>query len=356
MKKYLITLLLVFGMLKLSAEVQTPFKYSGLAYFDYFYNTSRDNLTRDTTKSHFQNSALNGQKDLYGFQFRRIYFTMDYDVSEKITTRFRLETDQAALSSNGKISTFIKDAYLKYKDVFIGSDLILGIQPTIGLEIADNAWGFRSLEKTQLDLRGQLASRDMGVTLKGKITYNGLINYAIQYGNSSNLSPEIDAYKRISGLLQCKPINNLQFTVYYEENFASKDRNLKNLSLFANYSEQDKFNIGAEIFLISQAKSYIKFNDTLDLKKLGFSFYGNYYFLPNLGIVLRYDMYDPNNNSDSKGDSRNYIVAGFDWKVDKKFSVIPNIQFESYEKVNVNNVETKFKPSMNARITFVYVL
>ena len=63
-------------------------KFSGYMFGDYYYNVQQ----RDTTK-----------KDLNGFQFRRIYFTYDYAISPKFDSRFRLEADQAALSSNGRL-------------------------------------------------------------------------------------------------------------------------------------------------------------------------------------------------------------------------------------------------------------
>ena len=39
-----------------------------------------------------QNNGAN--KDLNGFQFRRIYFTTDYAIDETFSARFRLESDQ----------------------------------------------------------------------------------------------------------------------------------------------------------------------------------------------------------------------------------------------------------------------
>src|SRR5512143_3253741 len=153
-------------LLVLGVDAQSQGKFSGLMFGDYFYNVARDTVFRRTN---LPNSAVGGQKDLQGFQFRRIYFTYDNDISEKFTTRFRLEADQAALSSNGKISTYVKDAYLKWKNIFGGSDLTLGLQPTPAYEISENAWGSRSLEKTIMDLRGIIPSRHLGISLPGTL-------------------------------------------------------------------------------------------------------------------------------------------------------------------------------------------
>ena len=110
-------------------------KLSGLMFGDYFYNLDAMDAA---------------EKDVHGLQFRRIYVTTDYTINSTFSTRFRLEADQAALSSNGKISVFVKDAYLKWKGVFSGSDLVVGMSPTPAFAVSEEAWGYRALEKTTL--------------------------------------------------------------------------------------------------------------------------------------------------------------------------------------------------------------
>jgi hypothetical protein len=335
----------------LNAQEKTPLKISGTLFFDYFVNVARD---KDNTN--FKNAALTGQKDAHGFQYRRIYFTVDYDLSDAISTRFRVEADGTELTDKGKISPFIKDAYIKFKDVYKGSDVYVGMQSTLGYEMSEAVWGYRSIDKTQLDLRNILASKDIGVSLKGKIDDEGMFNYGIQYGNSSGPKPEYDNNKRLSAVFQVKPAKNVQFSVYGEQNSFATDTTLTNFALFAGYSEKDNFSFGAEFFMSSKAKSFNKAGETdlQSLNKLGFSIFGNYCFLPDFAVLLRYDMFDPNTDSDIKGDSRNYIVAGVDWKIDKRCSIIPNLQYETYEKITVNSVDKAYDSSLNARITFVY--
>ena len=222
--------------------------------------------------------------------------------------------------------------------------------------MSEAVWGYRSVDKTQLDLRNILASKDIGVSLKGKFDDEGMFNYGIQYGNASGTKPESDNNKRISGVFQVKPMKNVQLSGYFEQNSFATDTAMTNFAFFAGYSEKDNFSIGAEFFMSSTAKTFKKEGETdlQSLNKNGFSIFGNYCFLPNFAVLLRYDMFDPNTDSDVKGDSRNYIVAGVDWKIDKRCSIIPNIQYETYEKVTVNNVDKTFDSSLNARITFMY--
>ena len=143
MKKMLAlsTLLILLG---LSISVGQG-KFGGYMFADYYYNVSRDASFGSAAPA---NSALSanspGATAMQAFQMRRVYFTYDNDISDQFTARFRLEVDQAANASNGKIGSFVKDAYLKWKNIFSGSDLILGIQPPPAYEVSEAAWGYRS--------------------------------------------------------------------------------------------------------------------------------------------------------------------------------------------------------------------
>jgi hypothetical protein len=360
-------------------------KFSGYMFGDYYYNIARDGNFNSFSSTTASNGAAPGTTAMQAFQLRRIYFAYDNDISEQFTTRFRLEADQAALPgstgsvlTNGKISVFVKDAYLKWKGVFSGSDLIFGVQPTPAYDVSEGAWGYRSLEKTIMDLRGIVDSRDMGVSLKGKLTDDGMVNYWVMLGNGAGTSkPEGDRFKRYYAHIQVKPMPNLQATAYadYKDvpdiaNGFAPGKHLDNhaltTALFVGYTEPSQYNVGVEAFLQSTnngikdtvARSY----DTKST--LGFTIYGSYNFMPELALVLRYDNYNP--STDDKGKdplyvtaatasgnlSRNYIIAGLDWKVDKRVSVIPNLLYETYEAPKGG---TAPDASVTARVTFYYV-
>ena len=95
-----------------------------------------------------------------GFWFRRIYFTYDSQLSEKIKMRLRLEMNSPGdFTSSSKLEAYVKDAYLSAK--LCGQELMLGIMPTptFGFNL-EKRWGYRSLEKTPLDLYKMAPSRD----------------------------------------------------------------------------------------------------------------------------------------------------------------------------------------------------
>lgn len=344
-------------------------KFSGYMMGDYYYNIARDGAFSSLANT-ASSGAAPGGKAMQAFQFRRIYFAYDNDISQQFTARFRLEADQTALLgttgdvlTSGKISVFVKDAYLKWKNIFSGSDLIFGIQPTPAYDISEGAWGYRSLEKTIMDLRGIVDSRDLGLTLRGKLAGDGTVNYWLMVGNGAGTSkPESDKYKRFYAHVQLKPTTNLQATlnVDYKDAANVLDANGNSVShgtlttaLFVGYAEPSSYSLGLEGFLASQSNSYTPAGGSLGSKKaMGITAYASCFVQPDLAIVGRYDYFDPNTDGGSKGDARNYIIAALDWKANKNVSIMPNLLFETYEAPTGGNAPDA---SVTARLTFYYI-
>ena len=391
----------IVGALPAQENNQPKGKFSGYMFGDYYYNVARDPAFAGSTP--LSKTALANPKDMQGFQFRRIYFTYDNDISDQFTSRFRLEADQSALTTGsstsvltsattlassakldstlttksanagsyqGKITVFVKDAYLKWKNLFEGSDLIFGIQPTTAYDISETWWSYRSLEKTIMDLRGIIPSRDFGVALRGKITSDGMFNYWAMIANGDGNSPASTQFKRYSLNLQVKPNANWQATLNGDYRAqaniddinstsnpkATVSNNVFTGALFLGYKEADKYSVGLEGFMQSAANGYTDRSTTLasltGLNAMGISVWGSVNFQPDLALILRYDYYDPNTNSNSKGDSRNYVIGGVSWKPDKNVSIMPNIQVETYEAPTSG---TTPDASITGRVTVYYI-
>ncbi|MGE5350538.1 MAG: hypothetical protein ACM3P0_00540, partial [Acidobacteriota bacterium] len=109
----LVLMLLLLPAIAFAQEKNTPPRVSALMFGDYFYNIEQ----RDATK-----------KDLNGFQLRRVFFTTDFTLSESFDSRFRLEAEQTAnsLTPGGKLGVMLKDAFIKWKGIFQGSDFLFG--------------------------------------------------------------------------------------------------------------------------------------------------------------------------------------------------------------------------------------
>lgn len=355
---------MIYVLLMLGTFVQTDAqellnkgKFSGLMFGDYFYN-----ISRDSEIANLSNVASGGEKDLNGFQFRRIYFTYDYNISEKFSTRFRLEADQEANTSNGKIGVFVKDAYLEWNDIFAGSSLIFGIAPTPAFAVSESFWGNRFLEKTIMDLRGIVSSRDISISLKGRLDNEGIFNYWLMFGNGSGNRPEIDKYKRYYAHVEVKPTKNISATLYADWKARPKIENPNNsaetltnhdltYALFLGYKEKRKYSLGVEGFLTQRQNGNINQSSIKDRNGFGVSFFGSYTVIENISLVGRFDRFDPNANSDIEGDSRNWFLFGLKYSPVERVTISPNVFIETYESLpNGKQVES----SITARLTFYF--
>ncbi len=362
--RYALLFILCFGSLLAQEKSFTPGgKLSGLMYSDYYYNVLRDaSFGGAPPPNAAVNSNAPGGTAMQAFQIRRVYLTYDYEIAEQFTTRFRLEVDQAANASNGKIGSFVKDAYLKWKNIFSGSDLIVGIQPTPSYDISEAVWGYRSLEKTIMDLRGIVPSRDQGLSLKGKLIGNGSVYYWLMFANNSANSPETDKYKRYYAHLQVKPLTGLQATLNIDYRAAADIRNrymnisvnndILTSSLFVSYGETGKYSLAAEGFMMSTTNGYDNGVSLASKSGLGFSIFGNINLSSELVLVGRFDNYDPNTDGKSAGDVRNYVIGGLDWRVARNVSIIPNILYETYEAPPASSAP---EASLTGRVTFYYM-
>ncbi|HVZ41220.1 MAG TPA: hypothetical protein VHI13_18210 [Candidatus Kapabacteria bacterium] len=349
----------VLGASTLRAQLP-PGKFSGIVFGDYAYNVGRD-----STIGKLPNTALTGPKDFQAFQLRRIYFTYDQDISESFTSRFRLEADQEANASNGKIGVFVKDAYLKWKNVFSGSDVTFGIQPTPTFDVSEGAWGYRSLEKTIMDLRGIAPSRDIGVSLRGKFDDKGMFGYWVMVGDGTGNKPEVDKYKRYYAQLQARPVEGMVIDLYTDlnarpnivdsNNVADRLGNDANTyALFIGYSSPNQYSFGVEAFMQSTQNAVLTGRSPFTYRSrsiMGGTVYGSYFFVPKLAGVVRFDYYDPDNDASATGDKRNLIIAGLDWRPEKNVSIIPNIEMETYETPASGR---SIDPSLTARLTVSY--
>jgi hypothetical protein len=360
MKIILTSLILLISALPVFSQVVSGGKFSGYMFGDYFYN-----ILRDSTINELSDNALDGEKNIDGFSFRRIYFTYDYKISEQFSTRFRLESETFIGVKRTLFSTFIKDAFLKWKNIFEGSDFIFGIQPNPTFQISEGFWNYRSLEETIMDLRGIASSRDFGISLKGKVNAAGTVKYWIMYANGSVLEGEGDKFKRVYSHIEFQPTKEWIITIYgdyhykpekyYTQVEQSVNNNGLSSALFLGFQKDSNFRVGVESFWQINYNDLIRSEENdyyiTNRNSLGISLFGWYKLTDALVGIGRYDYFDPNISSDYKGDSRNYFLTGLSFILHERVSITPNIIMETYEKP-LNGIS--INPSITGRITFYY--
>jgi len=336
----------------------TKGKFSGLVFGDYFYN-----LQRDTNIMTLKDVANGGTQDVHGLRLRRIYFTYDYKISDKLNTRFRLESDETQFTSSLKgaassFGMFVKDAYLSWS-FHSNHNITIGIQDPPTFVISESFWNNRFHEKTIMNLRGY-SSRDLGITLKGKIDDAGIFNYRVMAGNGSASIPENDKYKNYYGHLEVKPVSGMSIVAYGDYKSRKKitdiyqnksvSNNISTAALFVGYRQKDKFSFGLETFYRFTENGYDNKTDSLfaDAEGLGLSVFATVNINPKNALFGRFDYYDPDTNTTSN--LRNMMFFGLNHKVDDKFIISPNIVVETYEKAE----NTDIKNSITPRLTFFW--
>ncbi len=323
----LCTLMLLVPVINAQEKAEYPkVKIHGLTFGDFFYNAS---------------SFDPSNKDVNGVRINRIYFTGDFTLSKEFSSRFRLETDRiGSKGGNTEYGVMVKDAWLKWNNIFSGSDLIFGLSPTPAFDVSEGAWGHRYLEKTIMDFNHIVGSRDMGVDLKGKFDESGTVKYWLKLGNNSGNSPETNKFKRYYGLLEFNPSSNLLITVYGD--YASEpnkldpyDNTSKNNSafvgaLFLNYKEKGKFSIGLEGFIKSQQNNIVSTTAAAKTQSgHGISIWAYANLSDNVQLVGRYDNVDL--NTDVSNDGTGLILAGIQFNPIKHVSVTPNIEVMTHQ-------------------------
>ena len=130
----------------LFASIYSQDTFSGVTYFDYTYD-----LTKDAT-----NDA--------GFGVNRVYFTYQKEISDEISYKFQTDVgqlevfDDVDVDDDGEIlvSTdktqfvaYLKKAQLDWKSSY--GKLTFGMQGMNVFNVTEKTWGFRFLQKSTMD-------------------------------------------------------------------------------------------------------------------------------------------------------------------------------------------------------------
>jgi len=311
----------------------SPGKVWGYAFGDYFVKIG------GKISEGFSGEYSNYRKDFNAFDFRRIYLGYDHGISKSFDARFALSYEGKEVSANKNITVFIKDAWLKWKNVFDKTNLSIGIMPTPGFSyISEKFWEYRSIEKTLLDFRQLESSRDMGIMLDGTFGKKDQSGYYIMIGNGSGTKLETNNdSKNLYGEIYTNLSNNNLLL----DLFIGIDENLPLIKTFFGYKFSNT-KIGLEF-----AKS--DFTDPWDDNAFGTSVF----LISKTGkkekLFFRYDYFQPRKNS--LGPKEHFVVAGFDYNPHEKVHIMPNIWMNFYQKTNRSIAK---KTDIVPRLTFFY--
>jgi hypothetical protein len=360
-------------------------KLWGYSFGDYYYKVHSDQLNRGGA-----NQYTGIEKGRNAFQFRRIYLGYNYDIHPKFSAELLLAAEDNVanrsgvvsgdLLSNNKLSFYIKLANLRWKNIWKGTDFVIGqISTPAYSQIIDPVWNYRSIERTITDIR-RVSSYDLGAALQGKFDpSNGKFGYDLMVSNGTGAKPENDRYKWFSGDVYAKLFDKkliLQLYADYQRlNWSDSFHHARNMVKgFAAYTTP-VFTIGVESFLSHGKQDVIARHtglyDTLSANAVGTSIFLRGQILKDkLNYFARADVFNPYTDfkeqayDDFRGLSSNYdpntketfLTAGLDFMPIKNVHFMPNVWYNKYNNQRSNVTGTaKQDHDLVYRLTFYYV-
>jgi len=215
----------------------------GYAFGDFAYTGHAPAVTSTYGKENNYYQVPTGRN---AFQFRRIYLGYDYEITKKFKAEVLLEAAPNANSTptsssssvingdntaDGKIAFYIKNFNLRARDVWAGTDFVIGEMGTPGFalnepgtngptSLSEATWGYRSIEKTITDFHKN-NSYDVGAALQGTFdpaTKN--FGYVLMVGNNTQAT-NVTIYNPNSALSPTNPQPNTGFfKIFYGDIWA----------------------------------------------------------------------------------------------------------------------------------------
>jgi hypothetical protein len=385
----LITLLYTLpGSSQEKAKADSSFKPSGklwgLSFGDYYYKAHADALNRGGA-----NQYTGIEQGRNAFQIRRVYLGYTYDISQSFSAELLLAAEDNIINSNGvatgdllgdnKLSLYIKLANLRWKNVWKGTDLVIGqvTTPAFSL-VTEPVWGYRAVERTVADLR-RTPSFDLGATLQGKFDSKANFGYNIMVANGNGARPENDKYKWFYGDVFAKFLDKrLVFDLYADyvrmNHTATWHHSHNMVKGFAAYTTP-AFTVGVEAFTNHGKEDNVGINgaqkDTINANAVAVSsFVKGVIIKDKLGFLLRVDDFNPNVDFDNnlyasyKGLSANYepnnrelfFTGGLDFTPVKNVHFIPNVWYNRYTSNQAGTSGNAYRDhDLVYRLTFYYV-
>lgn len=381
-------LMVVNRLLAQDIQSDSAFKPSGklwgYTFGDYYYKAYSDALNRGGA-----NQYTGIEQGRSAFQIRRVYLGYNYIIHPKFSAELLLAAEDnkvnqdritsGDLLSNNKLAFFIKYANVRWKNIWKGTDLVVGQMATPAFSLTvDPVWKYRSVERTLTDIR-RTPSYDLGAALQGRFDADSNYGYNIMVGNGTGSRPESNKFKRFYGEVYAKLLDKrivLDLYADYERlHWTPGFHHSRNIiKAFAAYTTP-AFTIGAEAMSSYGRKDVVGISDnrsdTLNApaKALSVFVHGNI-IKDKLRYFARMDYYDPDTKYNPatytayKGFSANYepnnkeqfITAGLDFTPIKNVHFMPNIWYNRYTSKQASAMGAAEQDyDLVYRITFYYV-
>lgn len=368
----------------------------GYSFGDFYYDAHADDGNRGAETNY------NGVPTYRNaFQFRRIYLGYDYDIDRKFSVEVLLASEPSANTAvsagtsisnsdnlaDNKMSFYIKLLNLRWKNIFKGSDLVIGEMLTPAFPtLSEKIWGYRSIEKTVSDFHKTNAF-DVGLGLQGVFDpatknygYDFLIGNNSQAALLSAANANTGFYKIFYGDVYAKFLDQrLIFDLYadYVQTAPSAgiigQQSHSMIKGFVAYTTP-KITFGLEAYTqqITNGLTNTTTAAAEDATVKAFSVYSHgAIYKDKLGFFARYDGYNPDNTFNSADvytvntnfaaynpfNKETFTTAGLDYTPEKNIHFMPNLWYVRYQDQRATT-NAGYLPDSHAlvyRLTFFYM-
>lgn len=329
---------------------ESKFTFRGNFFGDYFLKAGGD-----STGNKLQYSPYN--KDFNAFAFRRANIGFIYNFNRSFESFFSLSYDGPDTLPDGNLGVYIKDAILKWTNALPKTNMILGIMPTPAYAFTtEKWWGYRSIEKTIMDQRGFVSSRDMGFMVSGVFDEKSDFGYYAMIGNGSGTKLENSKYKKVYATLFGNFLEkNILASIYTDYASSGGNQSKTTLNNFVGY-KNSFINIGVENFFQIQSNYNTSATaSSSDIVPYGLSIFLNQNIIDDdlvMNYFLRYDYFNQDINNSNTGFYQSFMTAGLDISPAENVHIMPNIWLNAFTPKPEQTV--KYTTDVVPRITFWY--
>ncbi|MFB3134066.1 MAG: hypothetical protein ACE10K_16230 [Rhodothermales bacterium] len=321
MKISYVSLLVGMAFITTTTPVWGQGSFKGYMFGDVYYLASHDDQVGE--------EPIEGANGLW---FRRIYLTFDWKFSDTWSARLRTEMNSPGnFTTRAKLEPVAKNAYVRWTKG--NHQITLGLSGTPTWGVIDPFWGYRSLEKTLLDLQRLGSSTDIGVAFKGSLDQAKKVRYHLMLANGNSNSSETNEGKKVMLALGVFPSDTIVLEGYVDYDELPGENDRVTVQGFFGF-QQEAGRIGVQYVFQNRD---VEGGESVALN--GLSVFGAVKLSEKVNAFARYDgMFDPNPDAGKiaylpfdPGFKSNMVLVGLDFVPHEQVHLMPNVEAVFYE-------------------------
>lgn len=270
-------------------------------------------------------SGYSAPADSSAFRFRRMQVTATAPLDTTFSVLVQLEVDDGEQTSQGKSAAFMKQAWLRWGRVHGLGDLTLGLSPTPTWDLSEAYWGYRSIEKTVMDLAGLGFATDIGVSLRQAAGPTHPVGWFVMLSNDNGQRPENNGTKRLALSVPWR-IGDFVVEGLADATPAPGPLDRWTGKVFVGWQHGPSA-AGLETYERVNAAAGV---NGADVRPAGVSLFGHRAFAKTWQMVGRVDWTDPDVSTHGSGYRQLYFIAALDASPRANVHLMPNALIRTY--------------------------